>query len=106
MKLPVLSFASHFRKTALATLALGGFLALAGAPAVKADRWDDCNRRVSYTEYRYHEAVEQFGPYSKQARHWAHERGEAYEHLERYRRSHFRDCDDYRYYHRGGDDRR
>ena len=106
MKLPVRPFFSLFRKTALASLALGGFLALTGAPAAKADSWDDCNRRVSYTEYRYHEAVEHFGPYSKQARHWAHERSEAYEHLDRYRRSHFRDHDDYRYYHRDWDDRR
>ena len=106
MKLPVRPFTSLFRKTVLASLALGGFLALAGAPGAKADTWDDCNRRVSYTEYRYHEAVEHFGPYSKQARHWAHERGEAYERLERYRRSHFHDRDDYRYYHRDWDDRR
>ena len=107
MKLPVIRFSSFFRKAALATLALGGFLVLAGAPAAKADGWDDCNRRVSYTEWRYHEAVEHFGPYSSEARHWAHERHEAYERLERYRHSHYRDRDDYRYYHRDGDwDRR
>jgi len=101
MKLPAFSF----RKIALATFALGGFLVFAGAPAARADGWDDCNRRVSYTEGRYHEAVEHFGPYSSQARHWAHERSEAYERLERYRHSHFRDRDDYRYY-RGDGDRR
>jgi len=107
MKLPVTRYCSFLRKTALATLALGGFFVLAGAPAAKADGWDDCNRRVSYTEWRYQEAVEHFGPYSSEARHWAHERHEAYERLERYRHSHYRDRDDYRYDHRDGDrDRR
>lgn len=94
MKLPVTRFASFFSKTALTTLALGGFLFLAGAPVAKANAWDDGNRRVSYCEWQYHEAVEHFGPYSSQARHWAHERHEAYERLERYRRSHLRDRDD------------
>jgi len=103
MRLPALRFPLFFHKAAVATLALGAFLALAGAPAAKADGWDDCNRRVSYTEYRYHEAVEHFGPYSGQARHWAHERHEAYERLERYRRAHFRDRDNYRYYHQDRD---
>jgi len=37
-------------------------------PAAKANDWDDCNRRVSYTEWRYHEAVEHSGPYSREAR--------------------------------------
>lgn len=95
MKLPVLPCSSLLRKTALVTVALGGFLILAGAPAASANAWDDCNRRVSYTEWRYHEAVEHFGYYSKQARHWDHERNEAYERLERYRRSHFSDRDDF-----------
>ena len=107
MKLPITRFSVFFSKAALATLALGVFLVLASALAASANGWDDCNRRVSYAEMRYHEAVEHFGPYSKQARHWAHERSEAYEHLEQYRRAHFRDRDDYRYYHHDGDgDRR
>jgi hypothetical protein len=105
MELPVIRFSSLFRKMTLAALALGSFLVLAGAPAAKADGWDDCSRRVSYTEWRYHEAVEHYGPYSRAARHWAHERSEAYERLERYRRSRFRDRDDYRYYHRDWDRR-
>lgn len=71
-------------KAALASLALG-FLLMAGAPSAKANDWDDCNRRVSYTSMRYHEAVERYGPYSRQAQHWAHERHEAYERLGHYR---------------------
>ena len=50
----------------------------------------------NYTEYRYHEAVERFGPYSGEARHWAHERHEAYErqeHLRQEYREHDRDYD-------------
>jgi hypothetical protein len=96
MKLPGLRFCSILSKTTLAALALGGFLLFAGAPAAKANEWEDSNRRVSYTEERYREAVERFGPYSGQARHWAHERREAYERREHYRhewREHHRDRD-------------
>jgi len=95
MKLPVTRFSSVCSKTLLASLLLGAFLLLAGAPAAKANGWDDCNRRVSYAEMRYQQALERFGPYSSAARHWAHERAEAYAKLERYRRAHFRDGDDY-----------
>jgi hypothetical protein len=90
MKLLSLNLTSILGKTALATAALGFFLA-AGAPAAKANDWDDCNRRVAYTDMRYREAVERFGPYSRDARHWAHERQEAYE-----RQAHLRH--DYRRY--------
>ena len=95
MKLLSSNFPKLLGKTALATAALG-FLLAAGAPAAKANDWDDCNRRISYTEWRYHEAVEHYGPYSSQARHWAHERHEAYERLEHLRheyREHHRDFD-------------
>jgi hypothetical protein len=97
MKLLSSNFASFFGKTALATAALGFFLA-AGAPAAKANDWDDCNRRINYTEWRYHEAVERLGLYSRDARHWDHERHEAYE-----RREHLRH--EYREHHRDRDDR-
>jgi hypothetical protein len=96
MKLPALSFRNFVNKTTFAALALGGFLFFAGAPAAKANSWDDCNRRVAHTEWRYNEAVEHFGPYSRQARHWAHERSEAYErreHLRQERRENRRDRD-------------
>lgn len=100
MKFPALRFRSILGKTTFAALALGGFLFFAGAPVAKANSWDDCNRRIAYTESRYNEAVEHFGPYSRQARHWAHERNEAYEHREHLRhewREHHRDHDrDYR----------
>jgi hypothetical protein len=87
MKLFSFHLASVLGKTALATAALGILLA-AGAPAAKANDWDSCNRRLSYTEYRYNQAVERFGPYSGEARHWAHERREAYVRLERLRQEH------------------
>ena len=95
MKLPVTQFSSLCSKTLLASLFLGVFLLLTGAPAAQASGWDDCNRRVSYAEMRYQQALERFGPYSSAARHWAYERAEAYAKLERYRRAHFRDGDDY-----------
>ena len=93
MKLHSFNLSSFLGKTALAAAALGFFLA-AGAPAARANDWDDCNRRISYTEWRYHQAVERFGPYSRDARHWAHERHEAYEHLRHEYREHHRDRDD------------
>ncbi len=77
MKFLKFSLSSTLGKTALLAAACGFFLA-AGAPAAKANDWDDCNRRVAYTDMRYREAVERFGPYSHDARHWAHERQEAY----------------------------
>ena len=84
MKLLPFNLGSILGKAALATAALGFFLA-AGAPAAKANDWDDCNRRIAYTDMRYREAVERFGPYSSAARHWAHERHEAYERQEHLR---------------------
>jgi hypothetical protein len=82
------------RKTVLASLVFAAFLLLSGAPAAKANGWEDCHRRISYTEMRYQQAVERFGPYSSAARHWAEERAEAYARLERYRRTHFREGHD------------
>jgi hypothetical protein len=86
MKLPISLCRSSFSKTVFATLALGGLLFFVGTPAAKADPWNACNRRVAYSNMRYHEAIEHFGPYSPAARHWAFERHEAYEHLARCRR--------------------
>jgi hypothetical protein len=91
MKINLHVFRSLFGKAVLASAALGGFLLFAGAPGAKANGWDDCNRRVSYTQVRYREAAERYGPYSSAARHWAHERHEAYERCDRYRRDHYRD---------------
>jgi len=80
MKCYALRFRSILGKTTLAALALGGFLCFAGAPAAKANPWDDCNRRVAYINMRYRQAVDHFGPYSHAARYWAHERHEAVVH--------------------------
>ena len=77
-------FRTIFGKAVLATLALGGFLLLAGAPGASARDWDNCHRRVTYAEWRYHQAVERFGPYSRDARHWAYERRIAAERCRRY----------------------
>jgi hypothetical protein len=86
MKIFLHVFRSVFGKVALASAALGGLLLFAGAPGAKASGWDDCNRRISYTQHRYNEAALRFGPYSSAARHWAHEREEAYARCERFRR--------------------
>lgn len=67
----------------------------AGAPRAKADDWDDCNRRIARANWQLHEAVEDYGYDSRQARHWRHELHEAYErqeHLRRkYRKQQWRD---------------
>ena len=85
MELKALFSKSLFRKAALASAILGGLLLFAGAPNAKANAWDDCNRRAAYTEMRYHQAVDRYGFYSRQARHWAHERDEAVGRCERLR---------------------
>jgi hypothetical protein len=103
---------SIFGKTVMATAVLGGLLLSAGAPSAKANDWDDCNRRAVYAEFRLHQSIEFFGYYSPQAAYWRHERHEAYEQLERYRRrewrerawrehewrEHHREYDGHRYY--------
>ncbi len=103
---------SIFGKAALAAVVLSGILLFSGAPSAKANDWDDCNRRVTYTEFRLHQSIVYFGYYSPQAAYWRRERHEAYERLERYRRQewrarewrehewreHHRDYDEHRYY--------
>lgn len=84
-----------FGKTALASAALGGLLFFAGTPNAKAADRDDCERRIARTEYRLREAIEDHGYYSRQARHWRHERREAYEHCYRYGDRYYRHYRDY-----------
>lgn len=67
----------------MAALALAFFV---GAPLAKADDWDDCNRRIANANWQLHEAIEDYGYDSRQARHWRHELHEEYEHQERLRR--------------------
>ena len=86
-------FSSFFGKAVTAAVAVGGFLLFAAAAPAKANAWDDCNRRVAYTEWRYHEAREHSGPYSSAARHWAHEHHEALERCARYERDRHGDWD-------------
>jgi hypothetical protein len=104
-------------KAALAAAVLSGFLLFAGAPSAKANDWDDCNRRVAYAEFRLHQSIVYFGYYSPQAAYWRHERHEAYEQLESYRRrewrgrewrehewrEHHRDYDEHRHHDRDRD---
>jgi len=86
-------FRSLLGKAVLAAMALGGVLLFAGVAPAKASDSDDCKRRVAYSDWRYHEAVEHFGPYSSAARHWAHERHEALERCEHQWREHRGDWD-------------
>src|SRR5258708_17510858 len=84
-------FKSIFDKAVMAGAVLSAMLLFAWAPGAKADDWDNCNRRVAYSEWRLHEAIEYFGYDSPQARHWRHEPHEAYEQLERYIRQRWRE---------------
>ena len=92
---------SLFGKAALASAALGGFLLFGGVPGAKAANWDDCNRRVNYTEYRLRESIDRYGYYSRSANHWRHERHEALEARERCFRD--RDRREWREHHRDWD---
>jgi hypothetical protein len=74
-------------KTALASAILGGFLLLVGTPGAKAQSWDDCNRRTTYSNFQLHEAIEHYGYFSPQARYWRRQQHEAYEQVERYQRN-------------------
>jgi hypothetical protein len=85
---------------ALATASLGGFLLFAGAGSAKANDYDcyRVERRVEETDWRAHEAAEEFGYYSRAAKHWRHENHEARERLEHCRheyREHYRRYRDY-----------
>ena len=66
---------SLFGKAALATVALGGILFLAGAPKAQAADRDDGDRRNSRTEYRLRENYDR-GYYNRPVSEWKHERYE------------------------------
>jgi len=67
-------------------IVLGALAFLTAAPRARADDWDDCNRRISHARWQLHEAIEDHGYDSRQARHWRHELHEAYERQEHLRR--------------------
>jgi hypothetical protein len=79
-----------FAKTWFARLLPGVMFAalalFAGAPRAKADDWDDCNRRIAYANWQLHEAIEDYGYNSGQAKHWRHELHEEYERQQHLRR--------------------
>ena len=52
----------------------------------EADDWDDCNRRIAHARWQLHEAIEDHGYDSRQARHWRHELHEEHERQEHLRR--------------------
>jgi hypothetical protein len=87
---------------ALATALLSGFMLFSGASGAKADDWDGrgYDRQVQYTEWRAREAAENFGYYSREARHWRHENHEARERAEHYRRDYWKHRDRYEREHR------
>jgi len=70
---------SKLGRAALATAAMAGLWAFAGAPSAKAADYYDCQRRVMRADQKLHEAVEHHGWYSRQADHWRHELQEARE---------------------------
>ena len=90
MSFKVRKFGSWFQRTFPAII-LGSLIILGGAPKAKANDWDDCNRRIAYNKWQLHEAVEDFGYDSRQARHWRHELHEEYEKQEHLRRNYHYD---------------
>ena len=63
----------------LATAALLGMMASAGAPRASAESYDKCQRRVAKADHRLHEAVEHHGWNSRQADRARHDLHEARE---------------------------
>jgi dienelactone hydrolase len=68
-----------FRRTILATAAIFGLLAFAGAPRAMADDYDRCQRNIAKTDHKLHEAIEHHGWDSRQADHARNELREARE---------------------------
>ncbi len=66
-------------RTLLASAALLGMLAFAGAPRAAAENYDRCQRRIAKADHKLHEAIEHHGWYSRQADHARHELHEARE---------------------------
>ena len=58
---------------------VGGLALFAGAANAKAQDWEDCNRQMAYAKGQLHEAIEDYGYYSRQANYWRHEVHETYE---------------------------
>ncbi len=68
-----------FTRVTLATAALLGMLAFAGAPRASAESYDSCQRRIAKADHRLHEAVEHHGWNSRQADRARHDLHEARE---------------------------
>jgi hypothetical protein len=70
----------------LAAGALAAAFLFVAAPVVRAE--GDCQKRISRTDHKLHEAIEHHGWQSPQAEHWRHELAEArsycYEHNHRW----------------------
>jgi hypothetical protein len=60
-----------FGKWALATVAMAGFVVMAGVPKLHAD--DDCQRRIAHADHRVHESIEHYGYQSREAAEARHE---------------------------------
>jgi hypothetical protein len=68
-----------FGRLVLATAAMVGLLAFAGAPRASAETYDSCQRRIAKADHRLHEAIEHHGWESRQADRARHELREARE---------------------------
>ncbi len=55
-------------------IVLSALVFLAAAPRARADDWGDCNRRIAYAQWQLHEAIEDHGYDSRQARLTRHTR--------------------------------
>jgi len=69
-----------FGRTALVATAAIGFTVFCAAPNLRADRYEECHRRIAKADHRLHEAIEHHGYRSEQAERRRHELHEAREH--------------------------
>ena len=69
-----------FGRTALVATAAIGFTVFCAAPNLRADRYEECHRRIAKADHRLHAAIEHHGYRSAQADHARHNLSEAREH--------------------------
>lgn len=71
---------NHFLERTTLIAAVAVVFILCAAPILRADRYEECHRRIARADHRLHEAIEHHGYRSEQAAHARHNLAEAREH--------------------------
>lgn len=71
---------THPTRTLLTSMAIAAAMVLfTGVPRAHAESEEECQHRIAHADHELHEAIERFGPESRQAEHERHELHEARE---------------------------